>query len=238
MIGLAAAMLALFATGVPARAQPAAGPPWMPSITVEGSGEVRAKPDMATTTVGVVDQAATAGEALQANNQKSEALLRTLQESGVREQDLQTTGLSVAPNYSYDRSGKAPPRIVGYTVSNQVTAKVRDLASLGELLDKVVQAGANQIQGVSFSASDPEKYLEEARLKAVHDAQRRAASYAKALGATLKLPPMLREQNAAGPQPVFFAREALAAGAAAAVPVAPGQQIFTARVVLTYRIGE
>ncbi len=235
-MGAVGVLLAACAAGAPARAQRTVETAWQPTITVQGAGEVRAKPDMATITVGVVDQAAGAADAVKQNNEKSEALLHALHEAGIPDKDVQTAGFTVNPNYSYDRSGRTPARIVGYTVSNRVTVRVEDLSSLGKLLDKVVEAGANQIEGLSLSTRDPTKYMDEARRKAIADAKRRAALYAEAVGATLQQPPTVREENAVAPQPIFLARGVAADAAAAAVPIATGRQTFSARVVVSYAV--
>jgi uncharacterized protein YggE len=211
--------------------------PWTPSITVSGVGEVQVAPNMATVTVGVVTDAITAGEAEQNNNKTSEALFKALRQQGVAEDDIKTTGFYLSPRYAYAQSGEKPPRIEGYSVVNQVSVKVRDLSELGKLLDTAVAAGANQIQAVSFSNSDPAFYMNEARRLAIEDAKRRAALYAAAIDANLHVPPLIQEEQLATSQPITFAQERAMAGAAA-VPVAPGRQTYSAKVIATYEIGE
>jgi len=150
--------------------------------------------------------------------------------------DVQTTSLQVSPRYAYDRTGETPPRIVGYTASNQVRVKVRTLGSLGSLLDQVVKSGANRLEGVSFSSSEPDRALNEARRRAVADARRRAELYAQAAGVGLVRPLRIQEQ-AAGIFPRRVFAGLAAARAAAAVPVAPGEQGVAASVTVTYEMG-
>lgn len=108
-------------------------------------------------------------------------LLETLKAAGIEPRDIQTSGFSVNPNYVYsdarDANGyQLPPKINGYQVYNTVTVRVRDLNSLGSVLDKAVNVGANTINGVSFSVADPSKLYDEARKAALPTRAKRRRS--------------------------------------------------------------
>jgi uncharacterized protein YggE len=205
------------------------------SITVVGTGEASAKPDMAEISMGVVTQAATAGEALSANNAAMDRLLKLLAGSGIADKDVQTTQFSVSPQYRHEPRGQAPPTITGYNVTNQVRVKVRQMASLGKVLDQAVGEGANQVHGISFSVAEPESLLDAARRDAVGDAKRRAQLYAEAAGVKVGRVLLIQEQAPRFPQPQMMAMSARAGGGGA-VPIASGEQEFRASVTVTYGI--
>ena len=126
------------------------------TISVNGVGEVKAKPDMALINSGVISEARTAREALAKNNTAMAAVIAALKSAGIADQDVQTSNFSVSPQYPpYQANQPAVQHIVGYQVSNQVTARVKNLAKLGAVLDALVQVGANQISGISFDIDQP-----------------------------------------------------------------------------------
>ena len=208
-------------------------------ISLTGIGEVTAKPDMALITSGVVTQAATAREALTANTKAMADLLAVLKAAGVEERDVQTSGFSVNPNYVYsdqrDASGYTlPPQINGYSVSNNVTVRIRDLASLGTVLDQQVTVGANSINGVMFTVADPSALYDEARKEAFADAKKKAELYAEAAGEELGLIKSVSEQQGySEPQP-YMMKAMDSVAAAAPVPVATGELSFQVNVNVTW----
>ena len=157
-------------------------------IVVNGTGEASARPDMAVISAGVVVQADTASAALADNTRAMNAVLEQLRASGLAPADVQTSQFTVSPLFETrrpDAETTEPPRIVGYQVSNQVTARVRDLDRLGGVLDALVSAGANSVDGPSFEIADPKQLLGEARDAAVADAIAKARRYAAAAGVKL-----------------------------------------------------
>ena len=207
--------------------------PRSPSITVVGTGEAYGKPDIAHVQVGVVTEAATAAEALRKNNEAMSRLMAMLRKRGIEDRDFQTVRFNVSPQYKYDKTQQEPPRIAGYQVTNEVNVKIRKLSALGEFLDETVSLEANQIRGISFDVSDPAKLFDEARRKAMADAQHRAGIYAEAAGLKLGHPITIEEQ-AGRPAPYPVAR--METMAAQAVPVAPGEQVFTTHVTVVFAI--
>lgn len=203
------------------------------TISLTGHGEVRSVPDVATVTSGVASEAATASEALAANTQAMNAIFTALKDAGIAEKDIQTSNFMVQPRYNYPEN-KAPEP-AGYVVSNNVTITARKIDGLGALLDKLVQAGSNQINGIAFSVSEPDAALDEARKRAVEDATRKARLYAGAAGVTLG--PVVTISESGGYQPpVPMVRAKAMMADSAPVPVAAGEQALAVDVNITWEI--
>ena len=206
-----------------------------PSIIVAGTGESHSKPDFAQVQVGVVTEAVAAAEALRKNNEAMSQLIVMMRKRGIEDRDFQTTQFNVSPRYKYDKTQQDPPRIAGYQVTNEVHVKVRDLTALGAFLDETVSLGANQIRGISFGVAEPAQLMDEARKKAIADAQRRAQVYAEVAGLKIGKPIRIDEQ-AGRPVPYPVARMDAAAGSV--VPIATGEQTFSVTVTVSYAIVE
>ncbi|ESR26929.1 SIMPL domain-containing protein [Lutibaculum baratangense] len=235
-IPLTAAVLAASLAAAPAWAQGDSARDR--TIAVTGSAETGAAPDRATVTVGVVTEAATAESALERNNEAVRALIDTLKAQGVEARDLQTSGFSVSPQYVYpprqnDGSQEAP-RIVGYTVSNNVSARLRQLDGIGAVLDASVKAGANQIHGISFDVSDADTLVDEARKQAFANARRKAELYAEAAGATLGAVVSISESTRRDQPPIPMMR--MEAAKDSAVPVETGEQTLGVQVEVTWTL--
>lgn len=207
-----------------------------PSITVAGTGESHGKPDFAQVQVGVVTEAPTAAEALKKNNEAMSQLIVMIRKRGIEDRDLQTVQFNVSPRYKYDKNQQEPPKIAGYQVTNEVRVKVRNLLALGAFLDETVSLGANQVRGISFGVAEPAQLMDEARRKAIADAQHRARVYAEAAGLKLGQPIRIDEQAGGRPGPYPMAR--MDAAAASAVPIAHGEQTFSVTVTVSYAIVE
>lgn len=229
VIGLAA--LAAFA----ATSQAQEARPLPRTLSIVGHGEIKAAPDMASISIGVLSQAATAKEALAANTQAMTSVLASLMASGIAEKDIQTSNFSVQPRYEYSQSGEAP-KVIGYDVSNSVTVQVRKLDNLGPVLDTVIQQGSNQVSGIQFSLAEPEAKLDEARKRAVADAQRKARLYAETAGFALGNVIALSETSSFQPPVPIYAKTMRAEAADAAVPIAQGEQTISADVNITWEI--
>ena len=150
------------------------------TFSLSAFGETRLPPDQATINLGVQTEAATAGEALRANATKMTAVIASLKRGGLTDRDIQTSNLSINPQYVYAEN--LPPRLTGYQVSNQVTITVRDLNNLGSAIDASVNAGANNASGINLGLSDPSKAEDAARLDAVRALNAKAELYARATG--------------------------------------------------------
>ncbi|MEX0677037.1 MAG: SIMPL domain-containing protein [Pirellulales bacterium] len=209
----------------------------VPSITVVGQGEVQVRPDMANVAVGVTTEAETASEALTENNRRMAQLLKTLRGLDIPDKHVQTSSFNVSPKQSYDRDRREPPKIVGYTVTNQVNVKVMEVSRLGSILDAVVETGGNRIQGVGFSLAEPQPHMDQARRKAMADARHRAELYAAEAGVKLGAPLLISEQSASLPRPLMtLGVEVRGVAAPGEVPISQGEQTITAHVTVTYAI--
>jgi len=207
-------------------------------LTAHGHGEVKAKPDIARLTAGVMTQAKDQGQAAQDNARRMTALLAAIKSLKIADRDIQTQGYSVEPQYDYG-NGHAPI-LTGYQVSNAVQVTLRDLSQAGALIDKATQAGANQVNGLSYELSNQDAVQDRALGKAVTDARRRAQTMADALGVGLGNPLSLNDGGAASPViPLFQVRRMgmAASEAAPATPISAQEITVTADVTLVYALG-
>jgi uncharacterized protein len=206
-----------------------------PMVTVTGTGTVEAVPDIATLSIGVTTQGETAAEALTANSSALDAVMSRLTAAGIAAPDMQTSNLSLNPNWTgYDSSSVSGPTIAGYVASNILTIRVRQLDGLGAVLDAAVADGANTLNGLTFGLANPDPALDEARKEAVADARARAELLATAAGVKLGRVISISEGVApTDPVPMFRAD-----ASAAPVPVAGGEVGLSASVTIFYEIVE
>ncbi len=236
------AALALVVLPVLADHPARAGETSPPAISIVGTGRVQARPDMAVVSTGVVSEAKTAREALTANTAAMTGIVEKLKGNGIEDRDIQTSGFAVQPRYTYpaqQSSGeRLPPRIAGYTVSNQVTIRVRDIAKLGDILDQVVSEGSNQINGVSFTFSEPEKLLDMARARAMADAIRKAKIYTDAAGIGTGSITSISEIDSYQPQLRYDMARSEMAVSGAPVPMEAGERSLSVQVSVTWELDQ
>jgi len=201
------------------------------TLSMNGHGEVRSAPDMVSVNAGVTTSAATAAQALAANTTRMKTVFAALEKMGVPEKNFQTVNFSVSPQYS-NGENNTPRRLTGYQVNNDVSVRLEDVAKLGNALDALVTAGANQMNGINFDIREPAPLLEKARIGAVADARARAETYAKAAGVSLGAILSISE----GGGEVRPMRMAAPMAFAKSVPVAAGEQSVTADVSLVWEI--
>ena len=205
------------------------------TITVTGEGTVTAAPDLATISLGVTTQGATAGEAMAANTAALTAVLERVKAAGVEGRDIQTSTLNLNPNWS-NSDGSSMPVIQGYVATNMVQIRVRDLAGLGGVLDAAVTDGANTLNGISFGLAESEPALDEARKAAVAAARARAELLTTAAGVGLGRILSINESGGYAPPSPMYRMEA--AMADAPVPVEGGEVGVTAMVTITWEIAQ
>ncbi|MGI9360740.1 MAG: SIMPL domain-containing protein, partial [Parasphingorhabdus sp.] len=153
-----------------------------PVVEISVSEQVDSAPDTATFSTGVETKAPTATQALRDNSQQAKRVIDKLKELGIAEKDIQTTGINLHADYEYDRENSTN-RFVGYRVSNQVQATVRDIDNLGTILDALVSSGgATNLSGPNFSIDDDSAVKKLARERALANGKAQAESYAKAAG--------------------------------------------------------
>ncbi|MFC0634504.1 SIMPL domain-containing protein [Brevundimonas balnearis] len=208
-----------------------------PSLNLSAFGEVKAAPDMATLTFGVVTEAQTAAEAMRLNAERMTEVVAALRRAGVAERDIQTTGLNLSPQYDYIQNES--PRLRGYQASNRVTVNVRELDRTGQVADAVVAAGVNQIDGISFGLQDPSAAENQARRLAVQALRAKAELYAQALGVPLGPIKSLTEAGGYAPPPPMpmYRMAARAEAMDVSTPVAGGELTVRIDVNGVYEIG-
>ncbi|MER2510797.1 MAG: SIMPL domain-containing protein [Amaricoccus sp.] len=200
-------------------------------ITVTGAAEVLAPPDLATITAGAQTQATTAAQALEGNSTLMTEIFAELEGLGVARADLQTSQLSLDPVWEQPADGQStPPKIVGYQASNMVTIKLREISTLGSVIDALGGAGANRIFGVSFEVEDPRPLLDQARTQAMADARAKAELLTKAAGVTLGPVLTIHDTPAMGSLGPLRAK----ADMAMATPVAEGTVTLGADVEVVF----
>ena len=241
----AAAAPVLPTGGGPAALQPNApvaqtGGTAVRTITVVGTGKASGTPDVAHVTVGVEALGPSLQAVVDDNKTKMAALLAALKAQGIADKDIRTTNYNVyvenpqppQPMVEGGKPGSTGP--LTYHVTNQVDVTVRDIAKLGDVLDKAVAAGANNVYGVSFSVDDPTKLQGMARANAIADAKARAQDLAGLTGVTLGDVISVSEVIG-GPTPVFAAAVE-ARSLAAPVPIQTGELEVNMNVQITYAI--
>lgn len=204
------------------------------TLTVSATGEASRAPDFATVSTGVITQAPAADAAMRENATRMNAVLAALRAAGIAERDIQTSRISLAPQYRYEQN--QAPAIVGYQASNSVAVKVRDLSRLGRVLDALVAPGANQINGPSFGIEHPQAAYADARREALHKALAQAQTYADALGVKVRRIVRISETGSDGNQPVPMLR-AMAAAAPESTPIATGETTLRVHVEVEFELG-
>lgn len=224
---LVVASLSLAACGAVASTPSAAEPR---TVSVNGSGSVTLSPDMATINIGVVAQAAEAQDATNQSNATIAKITAVLTDLGVAENDIKTSNFSIYPMQDYTADGEVSS--VTYRVENTVTVTVRQLDTLGDILDAVIGAGANTIYGIQFDLADRESAYAQAIDAAMQNAKERAQLIADAAGAQLgELQSASTYLSSGGGISVAYAQDT---AAASSVPVSPGDMEISVEVNVVY----
>ena len=220
-----------------AQDQPLASPTPVPAtVFVNGQGTVTVPPDTASVVVGVDVERPTLDAAQTEATEQQTAIIDAARAGGIAEDDIQTVNYSVNIVRDYDREGNPGP-ITGYQVSNQVNLTIRELDRVGDVLDAVVAAGANNIYGISFYIEDPTAAASQARAAAVRDARTKAEELATAAGMTLGRVVSISESFAPPPPPEIFAGGAAdVAESRAAVPIEAGTSDVIVDVQVSFEL--
>lgn len=231
--------LLLGASAVPGAAAAQVAPPAVQAISgtrleISATGEATRVPDVAIITAGVITRATTARSALEQNAARMERVRAALKRAGIADRDVQTSNISLNPEYRYVQD--QPPRLTGYTASNQVNVRFRDIARSGDVLDALVAEGANSINGPNLTIDKPEEALDEARVKALGVGRARAEIYARALG--MRVVRLLSVSESGGtypvppPMPVMMEARAQAAG----TKIDPGEQKLSVTLGMVFEL--
>ncbi len=216
--------------------------PMSPVLTVNGEGKASATPDRATVRVGAVAQAKDASEAQAQVSAIVTKSIEAIKGLGIDAKAIQTSGVSLHPVYSHDRSAEEKdvpgrPHITSYAAQNGVTVRVDDLAKLGQVIDLAVANGGNSIDGVNFELKDDAPKRKEALKEAATEAKGKAEAIAEAMGLELL---GVQEVVEGGVNVVYpmMGRGAMELSSADSSPIEAGQVETTASLTVTYRIRE
>jgi hypothetical protein len=206
-------------------------------IWVSGEGKVPVTPDLAILSLGIEAQAASVADAQTQAAEAMDKVMDALKDNGLADKDIQTQHFSISPVTRWDDEEQKEV-VLGYRVSNIVTAKIRDMDKVGETIDAVAAAGGDltRINGISFTVDDPSAYYDEAREKAVADAKAKAEQLAKLAGVTLGKPTYISEFSEyvpPVPAPIYYKG---GAEAALSTPISPGEVEVSLSVQLVYSI--
>ncbi len=204
-------------------------------LEVSATGKVTRVPDVAIISAGVVSRAATAVAAIQQNANRMERVRAALKRAGIEDRDIQTGSINLNPEYRYEQN-KAP-QLVGYTASNQLNVRFRDIRNSGKILDALVAEGANQINGPTLTIDKPEAALDEARAKAIAVGRARAELYARALG--MRVVRLLSVSETGGyqvPPPMPVMMRAEMAAQAADTKIEAGEQELQVTLAMSFEL--
>lgn len=204
------------------------------TITVTGSGQAFLTPDIAYVNVGVQTEGADAAEAVAENNTDAENVIEAIRNFGIQARDIKTTNFSIYPQQHWDNQGQ-PTGEITYIVQNTVMVTVRDMEQIGALLDAVVAAGSNTINGIQFDVEDKNAGLSAARQAALTDARSIAEELAQAAGVELG---EIQNISTTSSQPigVYYDVRAAQEGVGGAVPVSPGETSVQVNVDVVFAI--
>ena len=204
-------------------------------LDINATGTVTRVPDLAIISAGVVTRSATATGAISDNASRMERVRAALKRAGIADKDIQTSTLSLNPDYRYDNN--QPPVLTGYQASNNVSIKFRDLKRSGAILDALVAEGANQISGPSLTIDRPEAAQDEARQKAIAAGRARADLYARTLG--MRVTRLVSVSESGGyvrPPVLMYARAEASMASDAKTTIDPGQQDIDITLAMTFEL--
>ena len=204
------------------------------TISVSGSGRVTITPDIADLRLGVQVTKPTVKEARDAAASSMTKVIAALKAAGIAERDIQTSILSLQPVYDYSPNG-APPKLIGYQLTNTVSATVRNLTRVADAVDGAMSAGATTMDGITFRVDDPSAAAKQARTAAMADAKAKAQTLASAAGVSITGVASISEGSSSVPPPVPYAGAAKA-DASVATPIQPGVTEVLVDVSVVYLI--
>lgn len=204
-------------------------------LDVTATGEVTRIPDIAVISAGVVTRSTTASGAIQENAARMERVIAALKRAGIADRDIQTTSINLNPEYRYQEN--QPPQLVGYSASNQVTIRFRDIRNSGRILDALVAEGANQINGPNMTIEHLQAALDEARAQAVAVGRARAELYARALGKKVARVISISENGSHYPPPPMpMAERGMVMAQAADTRIEPGEQKLQVNLSMVFEL--
>jgi hypothetical protein len=203
-------------------------------LDITATGEVTRVPDIATISAGVVTHDATASGAIDQAARRMARVRDALKSAGIADRDIQTSNISLSPDYVY--ANNEPPKLNGYSASNQLNVRFRDIGSSGKILDALVAQGANRISGPNLSIDKPEAALDEARAQAVAIGRARADLYARSLGMRVARVVAVSESGGYAPPPPMPPMVMAARAERDQTAIDPGEQKLQVNVSMTFEL--
>ncbi|HEX9675982.1 MAG TPA: SIMPL domain-containing protein [Anaerolineales bacterium] len=237
-LGVVLCALLVAGCGLLSQARPAAeAEPTGESISVSGFGEATGTPDIATVQLGVSVTADTIGAAIEQSNQTVERVRQAVLGQGIAETDLQSINFNVWPEDKFDPATGQQTGERVYHVDSTLQVKVRDIGQVSEVIQTGLDAGANNIWGLTYGIDDSAALEAEARTKALQDAADRAQQLANALGVSLG-DPIAVSELVGGLSPFFGAEAAFARGmgGGGGPPLSPGELTVQIQVDVMYGV--
>jgi hypothetical protein len=162
-----------------------------PIISATGTAEIKVAPDEVTLILGVDSHDKELTIAKADNDRRIKKLISLAHAAGVDAKNIQTSALTMGPEYSDEKI----PKLLGYQVSQTIGVTLTDLSKYEELMTSSLKVGVNRVDGINFFVADPKKYREEARIKAVRAAREKATAMAAELGKTIGKPWEVTEET-------------------------------------------
>jgi uncharacterized protein YggE len=203
-------------------------------LDITATGSVTRVPDVAIISAGVVTHSPTASAALQEAADRMQRVLAALKRAGVQDRDIQTGSVSLNADYRYPEN--QAPQVTGYSASNTVTIRFRDIRSSGKILDALVAQGANQISGPTLTVDRPEAALDEARAGAIAAGRARAELYARSLGLRVVRVVAVSESGGYAVPPPAPPIPMMARMESAQTKIEPGEQKLEVSVTMTFEL--
>ncbi len=208
-------------------------------IWVTGTGEVFAVPDIVDLRLGIEAEEASVAEAQTEATEAMSDVMTALVDNGVAEKDIQTQYFNIRQVTRWDRDTEEEV-VLGYQVTNTVTAKIRDVDTVDSIIDAVAEAGGDltRIDSIAFSIDDPSDYYEEAREEAMAEAEAKAEQLAELAGVSLGKPSYISEGSISIPRPTYQPEMAIGFEEAAVVKtsISPGETEISLTVQVVYAI--
>lgn len=206
------------------------------TVSVSAEGKVTVSPDIAKISFSVVSEGVNPKALAEDNNKKMNSAINLIKSQGVDEKDIKTVEYNLNPRYEYDKKTKKT-FISGYSLTQSVLVKVRDLDKTAEILAGLPELGINQIGQISFEIDEPEKYLVEARDQAFNKAKIKAGEMAAKNGVRLGKVINFSDYQS-GPIPYYnsFGKGGQMEALSSAPSIQPGSQEVTVNVSVTYEI--
>ncbi|OGF94002.1 hypothetical protein A2Y47_01345 [Candidatus Giovannonibacteria bacterium RIFCSPLOWO2_12_43_8] len=219
-----------------------------PAITIIGEGKIFVEPNIGQINLGVIAEATTVSAAQKKASEDINKVMASLEANGIDKKDIKATSYNISPKYDYgsypfippslDGATSRVPKIVGYSVSQNLDVKIRDTSKVGKILSDVGQAGANQQGGLSFTTEDPSAVQAEARAKAIENANKKGKELEEKLG--IKLGKIIGFYESGGPYPIYRGYAlGLGKGGGEVVPspeIPIGENEVVVNVSVTYQI--